>query len=150
MPRMKLAPSASRSSRVAGPAVVAGFLSAALYSTAFADGNHALNFGVGAYGVCADAPSLNPTSAVTVDAWFIPVVFTGHGNDPIVQKPCLSHAPSHYCPGVGTRSHPQSSGMPRSLPCDRVRPLSAFGAESSVLIGSKGVLPCDSPDESWP
>ena len=43
-----------------------------------------------------NAPSLNPTNAITVEAWYRPVSFAGDGATPIVGKSYVSHTPPHY------------------------------------------------------
>lgn len=44
----------------------------------------------------SDSPSLNPTSGLTLAAWYRPVSFAGSGNDPIIDKSFTSHTPPYY------------------------------------------------------
>ena len=41
-------------------------------------------------------PLLNPTSEITVEAWFQPTAFTGIGNERIVNKGFTTHSPPYY------------------------------------------------------
>jgi hypothetical protein len=50
----------------------------------------------GGYVSVPDSPSLNPTSQLTITAWYNPVSFTGNGNNPIVDKGFTSHSPPFY------------------------------------------------------
>lgn len=52
--------------------------------------------GVDDYVSIADSPTLNPSNAMTVAAWYRPVSFSGGGNDPIVDKGYTSHSPPYY------------------------------------------------------
>ncbi len=44
----------------------------------------------------ADAPDLSPAKAITVEAWWNAVDFTGSGNNGLVDKGFTSHTPPHY------------------------------------------------------
>jgi hypothetical protein len=50
----------------------------------------------GGYVSVPDSPSLNPTTQLTLAAWYKPVSFTGNGNDPIIDKGYTSHTPPYY------------------------------------------------------
>ncbi len=52
--------------------------------------------GVSTYAAFPDSPSLNPTAAMTISAWYFAVPFSGSGNDPIVDKGAPSHSPPYY------------------------------------------------------
>ena len=52
--------------------------------------------GTNAYIEVPDSPNLNPTSSVSVEAWYRPVSFNGNGNNPIVVKPYTSYASPYY------------------------------------------------------
>lgn len=54
-----------------------------------ANGAYSFN-GINNYVEVPDAPSLNPTTAITVSAWYSPAAFSGSGNDPILDKPFTS------------------------------------------------------------
>jgi hypothetical protein len=47
------------------------------------------------------SPSLNPSSEITLEAWYTPTVsWAGAGNTPIVMKSFTSHTPPHYQYGL--------------------------------------------------
>jgi hypothetical protein len=53
--------------------------------------------GVNDYIQVADAPALNPSTAISVEAWYKPTVsFAGDGANPIVDKGYVSHSPPYY------------------------------------------------------
>jgi hypothetical protein len=43
-----------------------------------------------------NAPNLNPTNQITIDAWYKPVSFNGNGANPIVNKDYVSHTDPFY------------------------------------------------------
>jgi len=47
--------------------------------------------GVNDYLDCGNSESVNPTNAITVEAWYRPVSFLGTGDDPIIDKGYYSH-----------------------------------------------------------
>jgi len=76
-------------------------------------GNHGIPFGSPVYvpGVAGQAmaldglddfvqianhPSLNPTNAISLCAWYRPVSFSGSGSDPIIDKGYFGHSPPYY------------------------------------------------------
>ncbi len=52
--------------------------------------------GTDSYVEVPDAPSLNPTTQISISVWFCPVSFVGTGNDPIIDKPFTSFALPAY------------------------------------------------------
>ena len=57
--------------------------------------------GSSTYASFPDSPSLNPTSAMTISAWYRPVPFAGSGSDPVVDKGASSHNPPYYQYHIG-------------------------------------------------
>ena len=74
-----------------------------------------------------NAPSLNPTSAITVEAWYKPELYGGAGYEPVVEKPYLSHTSPHYQYTVG----------PGGLSCTRPR---CFGTSFSLVPDDGGPI----------
>jgi len=59
--------------------------------------NGALSFdGIDDYVEVQNAPDLNPTSEITVEAWYKTVSFRGNGNNAIVDKGYTSHSTPYY------------------------------------------------------
>lgn len=52
--------------------------------------------GVNDYVDCGNSNSVNPTNALTLEAWYKTVSFEGTGNDPIIDKGYVSHQPPYY------------------------------------------------------
>jgi hypothetical protein len=52
--------------------------------------------GASTYAAFPDSPSLNPTTAMTISAWYFAAPFSGSGNDPIVDKGAPFHSPPYY------------------------------------------------------
>jgi hypothetical protein len=70
--------------------------------------------GVDDYLEIPNSPSLNPASAITVEAWYQPVSFAGNGNNAIVSKGYSSHSAPHYEYHLGVNGDQYSS--PNSRP----------------------------------
>jgi hypothetical protein len=60
----------------------------------------------------ADHPSLNPSAAISISAWYRPEAFSGSGSDPVVDKGAPSHSPPfyQYHLGVSGSLYPHSPG----------------------------------------
>ncbi len=60
----------------------------------------------------ANDPALNPTTGITVAAWYRPVAFSGSGNDPIVDKGYSAHSWPYYQYhlGVSGVNYPHAPG----------------------------------------
>ncbi|MBS0197651.1 MAG: hypothetical protein JSR77_12930 [Planctomycetes bacterium] len=56
----------------------------------------ALNVSPSSFAQAANSASLNPGGAMSVAAWYRPVVFSGTGNDPIVDKGYYGHSSPYY------------------------------------------------------
>jgi hypothetical protein len=56
-----------------------------------------------------NSPSLNPSSAITVEAWYRPVSFAGNGNNAIVSKGYIDHIAPHYEYHLGVNGDQYSS-----------------------------------------
>ena len=72
--------------------------------TTFTNGEvgQAFNFdGVANYVSVPNSPSLNPTNAISVEAWYRPPSFYGHGNDSIVVKAYPTYGPPYYQYNLG-------------------------------------------------
>jgi len=48
------------------------------------------------YVECENSPSLNPSSSLSLEAWYKPVSFYGRGNDPIIDKGYGQHQKPYY------------------------------------------------------
>ncbi len=69
---------------------------APLWTVGVSGGALALD-GINDYVNCGNAAILNPPSEITISAWYRPTVsFSGSGNDPIVDKAYVFHAPPYY------------------------------------------------------
>ncbi|MFT3685323.1 MAG: LamG domain-containing protein [Phycisphaerales bacterium] len=44
----------------------------------------------------ADAPDLNPATAITLAAWYFSADYEGHGNDALIDKACPTHSAPFY------------------------------------------------------
>ena len=110
------------------------------YGATFAPGKVGQAFsldGVDDYVEVPNGPALNPTNAITVEAWYKPTVaFAGAGANPIVTKPYTSHTPPYY------QYHLWVTGDQYSSPSSR----GTFGFY--VTVGGTNV-PVRTPPDFW-